>query len=342
MNLLPDLGREAAAVGDLHHQPVGRRQPHMDVDLRAEIGHEFHRAGVVVVESQGLRPDLQPLRPQRQRRLAGGAPGNRQAEAAVGPEPAVLDRAGEEGRAADEARDEARGRPLVEVALRADLLDRALVHHHQPVGHGERLFLVVGHHHRGQAELLLQFADLDPHLLAQLGVEVGERLVEQQDVGPDGERAGERHALLLAARELARQARAEAREPDQRQRLLDAFFDVGLRQFAHLQAKGDVLRHGEVGEQRVALEDHAGVALPRRQQGDVAAAELHLARGRLDEARDHAQGRGLAAARGAEQHQEFAIGDRQRDVLDRMEVAVALDQSVDVEARHQTTRASLT
>src|SRR6185503_14596809 len=50
--------------------PAGARQAHVDVDLRAEVGNEFHRAGQVVVESQRLRPDLQPLRPQRQRRPA--------------------------------------------------------------------------------------------------------------------------------------------------------------------------------------------------------------------------------------------------------------------------------
>ncbi len=94
-------------------------------------------------------------------------------ETAFGAEAARrLDGAGEEGRAADEARDEAVGRPLVEIALAADLHHGALVHHHQPVGHGEGLLLVVRHHHRGEAELALQLADLHPHLLAQLGVEV--------------------------------------------------------------------------------------------------------------------------------------------------------------------------
>jgi len=114
------------------------------------------------------------------------------------------------------------GRPLVKVALGADLAHRALVHHHQPVGHGQRLFLVVRDHDGGEAKLALQFADLDTDLLAQLGVEVTKRLVEQQHVGPDGKGTGQRHALLLAARELARQAAAVAGEPDQRQGLFDA------------------------------------------------------------------------------------------------------------------------
>ena len=90
-------------------------------------------------------------------------------------------------------------RAFVEILLRADLADLALAHHHEAVGHGQGFLLVVGHHHGGQAELALQFADFDPHVLAQLGVEIGQRLVEQQHVGPEHQRARQRHALLLAA-----------------------------------------------------------------------------------------------------------------------------------------------
>ena len=58
------------------------------------------------------------------------------------------------------------------------------------------------------------------HLLAQLEVERAERLVEQQHLRLVDERAGERHALALAAGELAGLARAIAGELDQLQRLL--------------------------------------------------------------------------------------------------------------------------
>ena len=53
-----------------------------------------------------------------------------------------------------------------------------------------------------------------PHLLAQLGVEVGERLVEQQHARLDDERARKRDALLLAARELRRGPILEPAELD--------------------------------------------------------------------------------------------------------------------------------
>ena len=132
-------------------------------------------------------------------------------------------------------------------------------------------------------------------------------------------------------------------EPHQAQGLGDLRRHLRLRHLAHLEAEGDVLGHGHVREQRVALEHQAGVALPRRQRGDVALAEPHAAGGRLDEAGDDAQGRGLAAAGGAEQHQELAVGDVERNVVDGLEVAVALGDAGQLQARHrQTTRPILT
>ena len=46
-------------------------------------------------------------------------------------------------------------RAVVDLERRADLLDPAVVHHHDAVGHRQRLFLVVRHVDRGDAELAL-------------------------------------------------------------------------------------------------------------------------------------------------------------------------------------------
>ena len=68
MDGLADLRCETAlAIGDLHNQPVVGRQAHMDIDQRAEIGHEFHRTRQAVVESgRGKGADFDPFGPQRQ------------------------------------------------------------------------------------------------------------------------------------------------------------------------------------------------------------------------------------------------------------------------------------
>ena len=81
---------------------------------------------------------------------------------------------------------------------------RAFAHDDDAVGDGERLFLVVGDVDDGEPELLLQRADVLAHAAAQLGVEVGERLVEEQDLRLEHDGARHGDALLLAAGELAR------------------------------------------------------------------------------------------------------------------------------------------
>src|ERR1700722_3102779 len=67
---------------------------------------------------------------------------------------------------ADEARDEFRLRPVVDLFRRAELVDLAGVHDRDQVGGGHRLGLVVGDIDRGVAVFVVQAADLETHLLA--------------------------------------------------------------------------------------------------------------------------------------------------------------------------------
>ena len=78
-------------------------------------------------------------------------------------------------------------------------------------------------------------------LLAHRGVERAERLVEQQHARLDRERAGQGHALALAAGELRGIAVGEALEVDEPQQLVNAGFDLLLRLLADREAKGHVL-----------------------------------------------------------------------------------------------------
>ena len=75
----------------------------------------------------------------------------------------------------------------------------------------------------GRAKLLVQPRQLDPHLHAQLRVEVGQRLVEQEHLRVADDGAADRDALPLAAREFLRMP------VEQRLELEDA---CGLRSLA--------------------------------------------------------------------------------------------------------------
>ena len=114
---------------------------------------------------------------------------------------------------ADEVGDEPGPRKAIEPRRLVLLLHMAGVHHGDPVRQRQRLGLVVRHVDERDADLLLQVDELELHVLAQLGVEGGQRLVEQQHRRMRDQRARDGDALLLAARELVRIALAEAREP---------------------------------------------------------------------------------------------------------------------------------
>ena len=64
---------------------------------------------------------------------------------------------------------------------------------------GHRLDLIVGHIDRRHLQFMLEVLQLGAHLHAQLRVEVGQRLVHQEDARRPDDGAGERYPLALAA-----------------------------------------------------------------------------------------------------------------------------------------------
>ena len=83
-----------------------------------------------------------------------------------------------------------------------DLLDAAMVHDRDSIRGHHGFGLVMRHVNGGDVKFVMQAADFEAHLLTQGRVEVGQGLVQQQNGGPDNDRAGQRHPLLLTAAEL--------------------------------------------------------------------------------------------------------------------------------------------
>src|SRR5262245_31285704 len=106
-------------------------------------------------------------------------------------------------RAADEFRDLAVARSVIDGLRRVDLQERAIHHDGSPVRHCNSLALIVRDIDEGGAELAMQGRKLVPHRHAQLGVEIRQRLVHQEGLGPAYERTPERDSLALSTRELA-------------------------------------------------------------------------------------------------------------------------------------------
>ena len=225
---------------------------------------------------------------------------------------------------ANERCDKPVDRMLIDVARRPHLLQLACRHHADPVRHGQRLFLIMRHENEGDAGFGLQAFQLDLHFLAQLQIERRKRFVQQQNARLRGQRAGQSHALLLAARQLAGLARRQRLQFDQRQHPLHCRGDFGFGTPLHFKAKADVLRHGKVWKQRIALEHRVHRTFVRRQIGDVGTFQQDGALGRHFEPGDQPQQRGLAAARRAQQGKELALLDLHRHIVKRAQCSRAL------------------
>ncbi|MNT17657.1 hypothetical protein D3C72_1528180 [compost metagenome] len=151
-------------------------------------------------------------------------------------------------------------------------------------------------HDGGGSDLALDAAQLELHFLAQLGIQVGQRFVQQQHRRPDHQGARQRHALPLAAGQFPREPVGVLVQLDQRQRLAHAVLAFGAFHVAHLQAEGDVVRDGQVRKQRIALEHDAQAARVRLGVRDVPPVQRDRTARHVGKAGNHLQGSGLAAA----------------------------------------------
>ena len=184
--------------------------------------------------------------------------------------------------------------------------------------------------HERDADLVLQRSQIVLQLLAQLGVERAERLVEEQHRRLQDERPCQRHALLLAARQLRGTSLLEPTEADELDRPPHAAVALGAPESVAVappsQAVGDVVGDAQVREQRVRLEHRVDGPAMRWRVDEIDPVEANAPARRLFETADHPQRRGLAAARRPEEGKELTGFDHQVDVVDGDEIAELLAQ----------------
>ncbi len=178
---------------------------------------------------------------------------------------------------------------------------------------------------RGDAEPALQRRDLGAGLHAQLGVEVGQRLVHEEDLGGADDGPAHGDALALATGEGLRLALEVGGEVEDGGCLLDALADLALVDAGDLQGEAHVVGDRHVRVERVVLEDHCDVAVLGRQVGDVTVTDPDLAAVDLFEAGEHAQRGGLATPGGADENQELAVLDVDVQLVDGGGVVAGVD-----------------
>ena len=245
-----------------------------------------------------------------------------------------LEHAFPEVHVAHEGGHEAVGRPAVDRVGAVQLPALALLHDRDPIGKGQRLLLVVGDVDGRDAQLGLQLPDLVPGFFPQLGVQVGQRLVEQQQVGFDDHGPGEGHPLLLTTGQLRHGTLFQTGQSHQVERSRDAVRSLGRRHLPGAQAEGHVLEDGHVGEKGVVLKHHPGVPPVGGHVGDVLVVKEHGTGSGKDKPGDHAENGRLAASARPEQTEELAVGHGQADALHDRVVIEMLGEAIEGDLGH--------
>ena len=187
---------------------------------------------------------------------------------------------------------------------------------------------VMGDHHGRLVQLVHGLAQERQDLLARGRVEVAGRLVGKEHGRPRDERATDRHALLLAARQLRGPVRAPVGQPHLRDERVDPVV-VRLRA-RELQRQGHVLLRRQHRQQVEELEDEADVAAAQFRQlavvhgRDVLAVDLHGPRRRAVEAGEQVHERRLARARRPHDRRELPAGDVDGHAAQRVDGGLAL------------------
>ncbi|EAU69883.1 permeases of the major facilitator superfamily [Stigmatella aurantiaca DW4/3-1] len=315
-----------APGGELHPGPLELAREH----LRAQGSSHRHHVPV--------RHEPQALGPQGQQHGPLGLP-LQWKNPERRPRPVAEGAAGHQVGAPEKPRHEGVARRGVDGLGRPGLLHLPGAHHRQPVREGHGLLLIVRDEHHGRLQGLEHPAHLAPGGGPQRRIEAGEGLIEEQHPRSRGQRPGQRHPLLLTSRKRMGHPRLETAQPEQLQHGAGAGHLLPARQ--RIEAKGDVVQHGQVGEEGEVLKHHAHPALVRRKERVRPGQQTALQRDgpglRPLETGHQPQRRRLAAARGANQGQRLARGQLQAKPIHRGGAASGVTQGdvIEREQRHR-------
>ena len=169
----------------------------------------------------------------------------------------------------------------------ADLMTCAVFHHGDAVGEFEGFFLVVGDVDGRHVEPGLKLGQLVSCGIPELCIQVAEGLIEEEDIGMDGEGPGEGDALLLSPTQFGDAAFFVSVEGHHAKGFGDPGRDFVFGMFSRAETEGDIFENRHMREERVVLKDHGGVSFFGRFMGHVAIVEMDCSGVGYLEAGDH-------------------------------------------------------
>ena len=159
----------------------------------------------------------------------------------------------------------------------------------------------MGYIHNGNAQLLLNSQDFKAHGFTQLSIQVGKRLVQQQQAGLCYQSTRQSYTLLLTTGQLMRIALTVFAKMNQLQHLLYALFALFFIYLLNFQRIAYVFGNSHMRPNSIGLEYHAYITFFRRSEAALnrrayaVVADINFTFGSTLKACNHTQSSGFAA-----------------------------------------------
>ena len=122
----------------------------------------------------------------------------------------------------------------------------------------------MGHKQARNTQIMNRLPQPASEFLTHLGINGGKRLVQKQNFWIRCQSPGKGHPLTLTAGKLLRITLGHRRKPRKLQQFIRAYLDGMVVHILYPQAKGEIIPHRHMAEQRVILKHKANAPLPCR------------------------------------------------------------------------------
>ncbi len=203
--------------------------------------------------------------------------------------------------------------PIIDFLWGAELLLSAFAYHHDSVCHRHCLFEIMSCIHHRLIDLFLESFQFPGHLLTDLGIQVGQRLVEQQNPGATDQGPPNGHSSQFSAAESLRQAIEDMSDPQVLRDLPDLAIDLLRWDPSQSKRIGKILVGGQMRVKGHILKDHRYIAFPRRDFIDAFLTEVDIALIRSLQTGNQTEQRCLPCSGRTEQAEELPRIDMETD-----------------------------
>ena len=163
----------------------------------------------------------------------------------------------------------------------------------------------MGNKNKSDADLPLDPLQFVLHLLAQLQIQGGQRLIQKEYLRLVYQSPGNGHTLLLPAGEQCSIFVLVSFQTDQFEHLHNLLVNDILAHLLDLQAKCDIFIDAQVRKQRILLKDRVQFPPVGRHIADLLPVKDHASFIRVEKSPQDTQKRSLAAAAGPQQRDKF-------------------------------------